>query len=156
MLYNSFFELGGRHWILTTDHPASCWNKPILVETDRRGEAILSEPIGPGDCVILPAELPRRSLGLEVEPVRPDAPLRAYAGREIATYGVYPETVAAYLSQEPPDEISQEMLRAGVESFVEHDPRFEGIEEAVVRIFKAMDLFRKECAEAERQEGERC
>ena len=35
-------------------------------------------------------------------------------------------------------EITPEMERAGVEAFVEHDPRFEGLEEAVVRIFLAM------------------
>jgi len=35
-------------------------------------------------------------------------------------------------------EINPRMVRAGVEAFVEHDPRFEGLEEAVVRIFLEM------------------
>ena len=35
-------------------------------------------------------------------------------------------------------EITPAMICAGVEAFVEHDPRFEGLEEAVVRIFQEM------------------
>jgi hypothetical protein len=37
-------------------------------------------------------------------------------------------------------EITKAAIEAGIDAFVEHDPRFEGEEEAVVRIFRAMVL----------------
>jgi hypothetical protein len=35
-------------------------------------------------------------------------------------------------------EITPTMIQAGMEAFVEHDPRFEGLDEAVIRIFRRM------------------
>lgn len=97
MIDNSFFELGGRYWLLTTEHPSSSYGKPVLIETDRLNRDRIGDPIGLADIVYLSAVLPERSLGLEVAPVDPSSPLRAYTGREIASYGAHPETVAAYL-----------------------------------------------------------
>ncbi len=46
---------------------------------------------------------------------------------------------------EPPgEEITAATLRAGVEAFVMHDARYEGIEEAVIRIYRRMISVQKE------------
>lgn len=99
MIDNSSFELADRYWVLTTEHPASHYGKPVLIETDRFGRHI-GQPIGPQDKIALPVALPARSLGLEIEASQPGT-ARDYTGAEIVGYAAHPGTRDAYLSQQP-------------------------------------------------------
>lgn len=102
---NVWFEIAGRHWLLTTEHPASSYGKPILIEIENeRDQRHIGKPIGIDDYINLPTKLPARSLGLEIEGVDPTSLMRPYKGREIAEFCPYAGTVAAYLSQSNPDE----------------------------------------------------